>query len=60
MRNQQRPRRPVPAPWITVLRPVFRYSPGRGAYVLRIGGSRFGPVLTHRQPPERGGNVPTR
>src|SRR5436305_13840379 len=59
MRNQPRPRRPVSALRITVLRPLFRYSPGRGAYVLRIVGGRFGPVLTHRQPSERRGNVPT-
>jgi hypothetical protein len=25
--------------------PLFRYSAGRDAYILRIAGNRFGPVL---------------
>jgi hypothetical protein len=40
-----RPRRAVSPATIVLLRPAFRYSPIRDAYVLRlIGGSR-GPVL---------------
>jgi hypothetical protein len=34
---------------ITVLSPVFRYSHGRNAYVLRGIGARRGPVLTPRR-----------
>jgi hypothetical protein len=40
-----RPRRHVNPVLIKLLRPVFRYSPGRDAYVLRGVGGRFGPVL---------------
>ena len=33
-----------------LLRPLFRYSVSRNAYVLRIGGRRRGPVLVPKQP----------
>jgi hypothetical protein len=33
-----------------LLRPLFRFSPSRNAYVLRIGGRRRGPVLVAKQP----------
>ena len=35
---------------LAVLRPLFRYSAGRDAYVLRIVGNRFGPVLEVASP----------
>jgi hypothetical protein len=37
-----------------VLRPVFRYSETREAYVLRVIGNRRGPVL---RPSDRGSSV---
>jgi len=40
-----RPRRYLHPVLIGVLRPAFRYSESRDAYVLRVGGQRFGPVL---------------
>jgi hypothetical protein len=45
MRDSQRDRRRIRPATIAVLRPLFRYSAGRDAYVLRIVGNRFGPVL---------------
>jgi hypothetical protein len=50
VRTKQRRRRHVPGVWIAVLSPFLRYSHNRDAYVLRIAGGRFGPVLTHRPP----------
>ena len=42
-----RPRRYV-APWaLSLLRPVIRHSASRDAYVLRVVGNRWGPVLRH-------------
>jgi hypothetical protein len=35
----------VPAPVLTVTRPLFRYSATRDAFVLRIAHGRSGPVL---------------
>lgn len=47
MRN--RPRREIPRPLARILgATVFRYSPGRRAYVLRLVGGRWGPVLRER------------
>jgi hypothetical protein len=40
-----RPRRYVEHHWLTLLRPVYRYSYSRDAFVLRGVGSSFGPVL---------------
>jgi hypothetical protein len=40
-----RERRYVRPALLVALRPVFRYSETRGAYVLRLIGNRFGPVL---------------
>ena len=40
-----RPRRDVSPLLITLLSPLFRYSNGREAYVLRGVGNRIGPVL---------------
>ena len=41
----QRPRHYVPAPLLTVTRPLFRYSATRDAFVLRIARGKAGPVL---------------
>jgi hypothetical protein len=40
-----RTRRYVAKHWLLLLRPAFRYSYGRDAYVLRGVGGRIGPVL---------------
>ncbi len=45
MRTVRRPRRYVARHWIVLLRPLFRYSQTRGAFVLRGVGSSVGPVL---------------
>jgi len=45
LRTMRRPRRYIAGHWITVFRPILRYSRSRDAYILRaVGGSR-GPVL---------------
>jgi len=44
-----RPRRQVHPFLLTLLRPFFRFSYGRGAYVLRLVGGHFGPVLVPKQ-----------
>jgi hypothetical protein len=41
----RRPRRNVSPVLLTLLRPLLRFSFSRDAYVLRLGGDRFGPVL---------------
>jgi hypothetical protein len=43
--KSQRPRHYVPAPLLTVTRPLFRYSATRDAFVLRIAHGKTGPVL---------------
>jgi hypothetical protein len=41
-----RRRRRYISPWLfLVSRPLFRHSGGRSAYVLRVVGNRFGPVV---------------
>ena len=45
MRTVHRPRRYVSKHWITLLTPIMRYSAARDAYVLRVVGRDFGPVL---------------
>jgi hypothetical protein len=40
-----RPRRYVSPALLKALRPTFRHSQSRDAYVLRLIGNRFGPVL---------------
>lgn len=47
--NHERQRRTVDGWRLAALRPLFRYSYGRDAYVLRIGGRRFGPVLERQR-----------
>lgn len=51
----QRPRRYVPPTTLTLLSPLFRYSHGRDAYVLRLVGHWRGPVLKlERRSTQRG------
>jgi hypothetical protein len=45
MRDSPRERRRIRPATLAILRPLFRYSAGRDAYVLRVVGNRFGPVL---------------
>jgi hypothetical protein len=45
MRTMKRPRKYVAKHWLTLMRPVLRYSRSRDAYVLRGLGHRIGPVL---------------
>ena len=45
MRNVRRPRRYIAQHWLTLLRPVLRYSIPRDAYILRGIGASRGPVL---------------
>ena len=45
MRTVKRPRRYVSRHWVSVGRPLLRYSEPRQAYVLRVVGRKWGPVL---------------
>jgi hypothetical protein len=45
MRTARRPRRYIDPSLFVILRPVFRYSRSRDAFVLRGVGSSLGPVL---------------
>jgi hypothetical protein len=45
MRTVKRPRRYLAPHWLLLMRPVLRYSAARDAYVLRVVGSNWGPVL---------------
>jgi hypothetical protein len=45
MRTVKRPRRYVHRRWLSLFRPILRYSQTRHAYVLRGVGSNVGPVL---------------
>ncbi len=45
MRTVKRPRRYVAPRLIAIGRPVLRYSQPRDAYVLRLVGRKWGPVL---------------
>jgi len=47
--HSPRPRRSVSAATVTLLWPLFRYSPIRDAYILRAIGGRRGPVLVVRR-----------
>jgi hypothetical protein len=47
-RSIARTRHPVSSPLLAALRPIFRYSRGREAYVLRGVGRHVGPVLVAR------------
>ena len=48
-----RPRRYVSSGLVTALRPLFRHSYSRDAYVLRVVGNRLGPVLRRNRRRER-------
>ncbi|MGO9488184.1 MAG: hypothetical protein ACLQBB_04045 [Solirubrobacteraceae bacterium] len=54
MRTVKRPRRYVSRNWLTIGRPVLRYSKSRDAYVLRLVGRKWGPVLRQNR---RGGQA---
>ncbi len=41
----KRPRHYVAHHWLFMVQPLLRYSRSRDAYVLRVVGRRFGPVL---------------
>jgi YD repeat-containing protein len=45
MQRTARPRHYVSPGLLSLMRPFLRYSYSRGAYVLRIVGERWGPVL---------------
>jgi hypothetical protein len=45
MRTVRRPRRYVDRQWIELARPLLRYSGSRDAFVLRLVGQKWGPVL---------------
>lgn len=45
MVRAQRPRHYVSSTTLMLMRPVFRYSSSRDAYVLRLIGNSSGPVL---------------
>lgn len=45
LRSIRRPRRYLARHWLALLRPAFRYSRTRDAYVLRAVGNTRGPVL---------------
>ena len=45
MRTVRRPRRYVHRRLLAALTPAFAYNANRDAYVLRVIGRRFGPVL---------------
>jgi hypothetical protein len=45
LRAHTRPRRNIPWRILRLLQPLFRYSNSREAYVLRLIGNRWGPVL---------------
>jgi hypothetical protein len=51
-RTTPRPRHPVGPRTLTLLRPWFRYSQSRDAFVLRVAGRR-GPVLVSKADRER-------
>ncbi|HSZ14189.1 MAG TPA: hypothetical protein VK790_09155 [Solirubrobacteraceae bacterium] len=44
-RTVKRPRRYIARHWLAVARPLLRYSAAREAYVLRVVGRRYGPVV---------------
>jgi hypothetical protein len=45
MRTVKRPRRYIARHWLLLMRPLTRYSAARDAYVLRLIGGSWGPVL---------------
>lgn len=59
MRDKPRRRRAVSLAALTLLRPFFRYSTARDAFVLRIASGRFGPVLVDKTKPAPAKTPPT-
>jgi len=49
MRTEPRPRHETPHTLLLLMRPLFRYSYGREAWVLRGVGHARGPVLVDRR-----------
>lgn len=49
MRENPRPRREIAAPTALLVRPFFRFSHSRHAFILRGIGHRAGPVLVISQ-----------
>ena len=47
-RRHPRPRRQVELRKFAYIKPLFRYSSSRGAYVLRAVGRKVGPVIQTR------------
>jgi len=45
MRTAHRPRRYVAQHWLVLAAPLLRFSQSRDAYVLRVLGTKVGPVL---------------
>jgi hypothetical protein len=48
MRDTPRPRRRVSSTTLRLLRPLYRFSAARDAYVLRFAGGQFGPVFVDK------------
>jgi hypothetical protein len=45
MRTVRRDRTYIAQHWLVLFKPVLRYSSARNAYVLRLVGRKFGPVV---------------
>jgi hypothetical protein len=56
MRSVPRPRRYVAPHWLLLVRPLFRYSTTRDAFVLRAVGNSTGPVLRPDRRSRRAGS----
>ena len=54
MRTVKRPRHYVDRQWIELGRPILRYSASRDAYVLRVVGRSWGPVVRAERRTEGG------
>jgi len=55
-RTSHRKRRTISSSSVILIRPIFRFSVGRDAYVLRIVGDWVGPVLQISKPNKRVGH----
>ncbi|MEA2189914.1 MAG: hypothetical protein QOI73_35 [Solirubrobacteraceae bacterium] len=49
MPRTRRPRRYVAPKLLWLLQPLMRQSPSRDAWILRVVGERYGPVLRRRE-----------
>jgi hypothetical protein len=54
-RRSHRKRRMISSRSVTLIRPIFRFSVGRDAYVLRVVGDWVGPVLQIARSNEQAG-----